>query len=152
MRQLDALLVAGLVMALGACEAREEAEGAELSGTGEMAAEVTSISEETPGLMARAKVQGETARATALALVPSGRVTGAELEEEDGLLIYSFDVSVQGVSGVEEIHVDALTGKVVSQVHEDEAAEDEDEAAEGPEGDEGDEEHEVARPAAPGQY
>jgi uncharacterized membrane protein YkoI len=54
---------------------------------------------------------------TALARVPGGRITEAELEE-DGRLLYSFDIRVEGRSGVEEVQVDARTGEVVSIEHE----------------------------------
>lgn len=104
--------------------------------------EAGEIEEETPGLAARAKVDGETARATALARVGGGEIVGAELEEEDGRLVYSFDIKVEGVTGVEEVLVDAVSGNVVSQEHESEAqeaaeADDENEADEAGEMDEG---------------
>lgn len=79
---------------------------------------VGALVEETPGLMARAKVSDQDARTAALARVPGGRIVGAELEEEDGLLIYSYDIAVEGQEGVQEVHVDAATGKVVSVEHE----------------------------------
>ncbi len=76
------------------------------------------ITEDTPGLFAKATVQPEQARATALAAVPGGAVTKGELEEEDGALIYSFDITVPGKTGITEIHVDAKTGAVVKRDHE----------------------------------
>lgn len=42
----------------------------------------------------------------------------AELEAENGCLIWSFDLYVAGKSGVEEIQVDAGNGKVLSVKHE----------------------------------
>lgn len=93
-------------------EADEAEEGeAEVSG-------VVKLSVEDSTLLTRAKVTDEAARAAALARVPGGRVVGAELEEEDGLFIYSYDVKVEGKEGVEEVHVDAVTGKVVKVEHE----------------------------------
>jgi uncharacterized membrane protein YkoI len=59
-----------------------------------------------------------TARATALKVVPNGKVTSEELEREKGKLIYSFDIKVAGKSGIEEIAVDAKTGAVVAHEHE----------------------------------
>jgi uncharacterized membrane protein YkoI len=64
------------------------------------------------------KVSKAAARKTALAAVPGGKVKAAELEKENGRLIYSFDITVPGKSGIEEVQVDAHTGKVVSQTHE----------------------------------
>jgi Peptidase propeptide and YPEB domain len=69
------------------------------------------------------KVAEATARATALARVPGGHVTSHELEEEDGRLIYSYDIEVPGRSGVQEVNVDAMTGEVVGEEHEEAAAE-----------------------------
>ena len=38
----------------------------------------------------------------------------AELEEEHGLLVWSFDIARPGTRNVTEVHVDAMTGKVVA--------------------------------------
>jgi uncharacterized membrane protein YkoI len=65
----------------------------------------------------------QAARASALALVPHGVVRSAELEREHGTLIYSFDISVPRRSGIEEIQISALTGRLVSRSHESPAAE-----------------------------
>ncbi len=73
-----------------------------------------------------AKVAETDARATALAAVPGGTVKDFELEREGGALIYSYDITVAGKSGIDEVHVDAMTGKLLSTDHEtpaDEAAE-----------------------------
>jgi uncharacterized membrane protein YkoI len=78
-------------------------------------------------LEARAKVTRQQAETTALARVPGGEIAEGELEEEDGKLVYSFDIRVAGRSGVEEIWVDAMTGQVISEEHETDA----EEAAEG---------------------
>jgi hypothetical protein len=74
-------------------------------------------------LAAQAKVDEATARATALAKVPGGRVKTHELERENGLLIHSFDIAVPGRAGIEEVLVNALDGSVVSVKHEDAVAE-----------------------------
>jgi uncharacterized membrane protein YkoI len=77
-----------------------------------------SIKEDKPGLWQRATISPDAAMRTALARVPGGRITEAELEEEDGRLIYSFDVRVDGRAGYDEVHVDARTGEVVKVEHE----------------------------------
>ena len=93
----------------GENEATEEAnEAAETAKTAEMPAD----------LMKEATVDSMTARATALAEVPGGEVAKMELEREDSLLIWSFDIKVPGQEGVEEVHVDAKTGAVVKTEHE----------------------------------
>jgi hypothetical protein len=58
------------------------------------------------------------ARQEALALVPQGHVVSAELEREHGKRVYSFDIRRAGKSGIEEVQIDAYSGKLVSQVHE----------------------------------
>lgn len=45
-------------------------------------------------------------------------IASAELEVERGCLLYSLDVRVAGQKGVEEVLVDAGTGKVLSRRHE----------------------------------
>lgn len=46
-----------------------------------------------------------------------------ELEVENGCLIYSFDIRITKKSGLEEIMIDAGTGKVLSHKHESAAQE-----------------------------
>lgn len=77
------------------------------------------VTEDTPGLLKQAKVQPAEAQKAALARVPNGTITKAEIEQEKKKLIYSYDITVPGKSGITEVHVDATTGKVVSTEHED---------------------------------
>jgi uncharacterized membrane protein YkoI len=76
------------------------------------------ITEEAPGLTAKAKIQPEQARQIVMAKLPGGSITKGELEEEDGKLIYSFDIKVPGEEGITELHVDAMTGEVIKTEHE----------------------------------
>jgi uncharacterized membrane protein YkoI len=69
--------------------------------------------ESQAALQAEAKISVETARATALKEVPNGTIKSSELEREKGKLIYSVDIAVAGKSGIEEINVNAIDGKVV---------------------------------------
>jgi uncharacterized membrane protein YkoI len=69
-------------------------------------------------LRAQAKVTQAQATATALAVVPGGKVESAELEREHGKLVWSFDLIQPRVKGVTEIQVDAVSGTVVSQKRE----------------------------------
>jgi uncharacterized membrane protein YkoI len=69
-------------------------------------------------LAKEAKISLETARATALARVPHGVIRSEELERENGNLIYSFDVAVPHRSGIQEVNVNAVTGKVLGVHHE----------------------------------
>jgi len=65
-------------------------------------------------LAARAKVTRAQAEATALKRAPGGAVKSAELEEEHGVLVWSFDIARSGTRDLTEVLVDAITGKVVS--------------------------------------
>lgn len=76
------------------------------------------LSKAERALRAQAKVTEDAARATALAAVPNSAVKSVELEKEKGKLIWSFDLTVAGKKGVEEVQVDAITGQIVSREHE----------------------------------
>lgn len=76
------------------------------------------------------KISEADARVVALREVPGGKIQSSELEREHGHLIYSFDIKVTGKRGVEEVNVDALTGKVLAHEHEGPAAERKEKAAE----------------------
>lgn len=65
-------------------------------------------------LEAKAKISKEEAQKTALAKVPDGTVKDAELEQEHGKLIWSFDIATPDSKDITEVNVDAKTGKVVS--------------------------------------
>ncbi|HEX3552879.1 MAG TPA: PepSY domain-containing protein [Thermoanaerobaculia bacterium] len=69
-------------------------------------------------LAKEAKITLDTARTTALAKVPNGEVRSEELEREHGKLIYSFDIAVPGKPGIQEVNVNAITGKVLGVHHE----------------------------------
>jgi hypothetical protein len=71
----------------------------------------------------QAKITSDAAVQTALARVPGGQIQEGELEKEHGKLVYSFDVVVPNRKGVDEVQVDARSGKVVSVKHESPAAE-----------------------------
>jgi uncharacterized membrane protein YkoI len=69
-------------------------------------------------LARRATVTESVAAATAQARVPKGKIQAVELEREKGRLIYSYVIKTAGKRGVDEVNVDAMTGKVVSLEHE----------------------------------
>ena len=82
------------------------------------------IKEEKPGLLARAQVTPDSARAIALrAVAKGGKIASAEIEEEGGKLVYSFDIKIPRKKGIDEVLVDAMTGEVASVEHESSAAE-----------------------------
>ena len=113
------LLVATAIIALAAAPSvgAQDAPRPSQQGKAETKPQVK-IHEETPGLATRAKVSGEEATKVALARVPNGHVQNADLEEEDGKLVYTFDIKVPGKSGYEEVEVDAMMGTVLKVEHE----------------------------------
>lgn len=76
------------------------------------------VKEEKPGLLKLAKVTPEQAEAVVRAQFPTAVFKAGEIEREDGKLIYSFDLQVPGTKGIEEVHVDAVTGKIIKTEHE----------------------------------
>jgi len=74
-------------------------------------------------LQKEAKISEAAARATALKEVPSGTVKSSELERENGKLIYSYDITVPGKTGIDEVNVNAMDGSVVAKQHENPKAE-----------------------------
>jgi uncharacterized membrane protein YkoI len=123
----------GLVFVLAtspvACGRDDDDEGDEASEAAEKAETAAETPEAHAALLARAKVDSVAATRIALGRV-EGTVEQVELEEEDGKLIWSFDIKVAGQEGVEEVHVDAMTGEIVKTEHESEEQE-ADEAKEG---------------------
>ncbi len=82
-------------------------------------------------LVKEAKVKEADAVAMARRTLPKAEIASAELEREGGKLIYSFDMKTPGKDGIDEINIDAMTGKQVGKVqHESGAAERKEAAAE----------------------
>jgi uncharacterized membrane protein YkoI len=120
---LALLLSTGL--ALGACgksgEENEGDEGAEGPESAEVAAAPTDSAAMADSLRVweqEAKIAEADARVTALNEVPGGTFVSVELERENGKLIYSYDISVAGKEGIEEVAIDAVTGAMLSHEHE----------------------------------
>jgi uncharacterized membrane protein YkoI len=65
-----------------------------------------------------AKMTMADARALAEKTVPGATIQAGEIEREGGKLIYSFDMKTPGKSGIDEVNIDAMTSKVLSDKHE----------------------------------
>ena len=65
-------------------------------------------------LAAQAKITKDEATKIALNRVPGGTVKECEIENENGKLVWSFDLATQGTQDITEVQVDALTGAIVS--------------------------------------
>jgi len=128
-----ALATAGAAPKAGA-EAKEPKAGAEAAAEKSPKIKGTIKVEGNPSLeelKKRVKITQADAEKTALKAVggdASKKTTYSELEIEQGFLVYSIDVKVAGKDGVEEIWIDAGSGKVLARMHE---ADDEDDDASG---------------------
>jgi uncharacterized membrane protein YkoI len=72
-------------------------------------------------LAALAQVSQAEAEKTAVAKIGGKKavsIVGVELESERGCLIWTFDLRIAGESGVQEVHIDAGNGNVLSVEHE----------------------------------
>jgi hypothetical protein len=65
-------------------------------------------------LTKQAKITKAQAEKIALAKVPHGTVKSAEIENEKGHLVWSFDIAKPHTRDITEILVDANTGKIIS--------------------------------------
>ncbi|MBK6485677.1 MAG: PepSY domain-containing protein [Gemmatimonadetes bacterium] len=97
-----------------------------------LAAQGLKVKEDKPGQLAKAKVTPAAALATAQTAVPKGTLHSAEIEEEDGLLVFVFNFKTPGTSGEDEVLVNAMTGKLVKSEHESPADEAKEKAKEAP--------------------
>lgn len=69
-------------------------------------------------LLARATVKEADAAKIAQAKFPNARIQAVELENEGGRLIYSYELKTAGKAGIDEVNVNAKTGKLVNTEHE----------------------------------
>jgi hypothetical protein len=65
-------------------------------------------------LLAQAKITEVQASKIALTKAPGGVIQAKELEEENGHLIWSFDIATSGTKDITEVQVDAKTGAIVA--------------------------------------
>lgn len=72
-------------------------------------------SEQHPAaLESQAKIARAEAEKTALTQAPGGTVKSAELEQEHGKLVWSFDIATAGSENITEVLVDAVAGSILS--------------------------------------
>ena len=105
-RVLATLTAAAVV--LGAAATAAVAQGTKASYKREIPAKLSK----------QAKISEDSAAAVARAKVPTGTIQSVELEEENGKLIYSYDIKVPGKSGIEEVNISAVDGSVIGVEHE----------------------------------
>jgi uncharacterized membrane protein YkoI len=94
-----------------------------------VAMSVFSVAQAEPSeaqLTKEAKVTRSQAAKTALDKVPNGKIQTGEIENENGKLVWSFDIAKPGTKDITEVQIDAKTGKIASVKNEtpkDQAAE-----------------------------
>ena len=69
-------------------------------------------------LLAKATVKEADAARVARARFPKAHIRAVELEDEGGRLIYSYELKTAGKAGIDEVNVNAKTGKLVNTEHE----------------------------------
>ncbi len=108
-RRIPTIFVFAMLIVFAACGPQEADEAGEAT---------PAVQESQTALMAEATITEAAATATAMKVVPGGKIESHELEHENGELIYSFDLSVADKTGIEEVNVDAMTGAMVAHEHE----------------------------------
>ncbi len=93
------LIVSGSLVALNAAHAGKDWKAKEAA--------------EEAALTKKATISEATARATALEKVSGGTVKSSEIEEEKGLIVWSYDITTKGSKNITEVLVNAMTGKIV---------------------------------------
>lgn len=116
--RIDCLaMLASLIVSAAALQAQAA------GGTSPPTQPAVPLTQEKPGLLAQARITDAAARGAALARVPGGAIVKAELEQEKGKVIFSYDIAVPGKEGIQEVAVDATTGAVLSVEYESPAEE-----------------------------
>ncbi len=72
-------------------------------------------------LAKQAKIDEPTAAITVHKRMPKGHIQGVLLETENGRLVYLYNLKTEGKTGMDEVRVNALTGKVIGVHHETES-------------------------------
>jgi peptidase YpeB-like protein len=80
-------------------------------------AQADKVKETKPGLFMKAKIKVDSAIVIAKAKLPKATLDAGEIEEEGGKLIYSFDFKTAGKTGIDEVNIDAMTGKLVGKIN-----------------------------------
>lgn len=74
----------------------------------------STLAKENESLEGKAKITRAQAEKTIHKIWHQGKIKSAELEEENGKLVWTFDIATPGTKDIIEAHVDAKTGKVIS--------------------------------------
>lgn len=88
---------------------------------------VAVLEEDSPGLLAQATISDGAARAVALERFPGGQIVDAEIDEDDGRVMYKYQLRFASERRSVDVDIDAKSGAIVA-VEEDEV-DDEDDGA-----------------------
>jgi hypothetical protein len=78
-----------------------------------LAASLMTASADENSVVAKAKLTQDQAAKVALTKCPNGKVGEGELELENGILVWSFDIKQPDSKNIVEVQVNAVTGSVV---------------------------------------
>jgi len=82
---------------------------------------IVTVVEDSPGLLARARILPIDAQHLAQTKFPQGEVKVAELKYRGADLVYAYYIQQPGVEGVEEVILDANNGALITSIHRDAA-------------------------------
>ncbi len=74
----------------------------------------SALAKENESLEGKTKITKAQAEKTIHKIWREGKIKSAELEAENGKLVWTFDIATPGTKDIIEAHVDAKTGKVIS--------------------------------------
>ncbi len=72
------------------------------------------LEEDSPGLLAQARISDAAARAVALERFPDGHIVDAEIDEDDGRVMYKYQLNVASERRSVDVGIDAKTGAIVA--------------------------------------
>jgi uncharacterized membrane protein YkoI len=78
---------------------------------------IVKVREQTPGLLAQAKIQPLDAQHLAQTKFPTGTVKDGMIERRGGDLVYAFRIQPKGMKGSEEVLVNAIDGTLITSIH-----------------------------------
>ena len=77
---------------------------------------IVKVKEQTPGLLAQAKIQPLDAQHLAQTKFPTGTVKAGMIERRGGDLVYAFQLQPKGAKGTETVLVNAIDGSLISSI------------------------------------
>ena len=75
------------------------------------------LEEDSPGLLAQATISDAAARTVALERFPGSQIVDADIDQDDGRIIYQYELRVSNVR--HDVDIDAKTGAIVAVDDED---------------------------------